>query len=400
MEEKRYKLESYNEAFCEIHDTEKDEWYIRKDLIVDLLNQQLKRIKELENDIVNYKYISSRGSELLKVNQNQEHQIAELQEKVKKLEYDNGELTSLIDAMRYEDPKIDELQKQLEASETQNKRVLEKLELITKSNQDLEKQLEGKEKELEHWHKLYQERDRQFQSVRQRYHLLNELQSNYDKKDKLQLLEMQCLELVNENEQLKKENGYIVFSDGYDKNGNEIHRQEFVKYKEKFKELIEENNQLKQSQKQLAISKLEKIKENFGYKYNSQLMVSSKRLCDFIDDQIKELKGEMCEKSKDVVNMKKIFYLSYLIITNYDDIMLYNDWMIEDYEQEDMDNFYERYPNLKIIPFNVMLYLQRYYNSEVLNAGWCTTANPDALIKFLKKMQEVNKENGKEKKLL
>lgn len=106
------------------------------------------------------------------------------------------------------------------------------------------------------------------------------------------------------------------------------------------------------------------------------------------------------KKSKDVVNMKKIFYLSYLIIANYDDIMLYNDWIIEDYEQEDMDNFYEKYPNLKIIPFNVMLYLQRYYNSEVLNAGWCTTANPDALIKFLKKMQEVNKENGKEKKLL
>lgn len=33
---------------------------------------------------------------------------------------------------------IEELQKQLEASETQNKRVLEKLELITKSNQELE----------------------------------------------------------------------------------------------------------------------------------------------------------------------------------------------------------------------------------------------------------------------
>lgn len=261
MEEKRYRLESYNEAFCEIHDTKLDEWYLRKDLIVDLLNQQLKRIKELENDIVDYKYISSRGSELLKINQNQEHQIAKLQEKVKKLEYDNGELTSLIDTMRYEDPKINKLKE-----------------------------------DAEHWHKLYQERDRQFQSVRQRYHLLNKLQSNYDKKDKLQLLEIQCLELVNENEQLKKENGYIVFSDGYDKNGNEIHRQKFVKYKEKFKELIEENKQFKQSQKQLAISKLEKIKENFGYKYNSQLMVSSKRLCDFIDDQIKELKGEMREK--------------------------------------------------------------------------------------------------------
>ena len=49
MEEKeRYKLESYNEAFCEIHDTELNEWYIRKDLVTNLLNQQDKRIKELE----------------------------------------------------------------------------------------------------------------------------------------------------------------------------------------------------------------------------------------------------------------------------------------------------------------------------------------------------------------
>ena len=49
MEEKeRYKLESYNEAFCQIHDTESDEWYLRKDLVKDLLNQQDKHIKKLE----------------------------------------------------------------------------------------------------------------------------------------------------------------------------------------------------------------------------------------------------------------------------------------------------------------------------------------------------------------
>ena len=48
MEENRFKLESYNDTFCEIHDIKTDEWYKRKDLIVDLLNQQDKRIKELE----------------------------------------------------------------------------------------------------------------------------------------------------------------------------------------------------------------------------------------------------------------------------------------------------------------------------------------------------------------
>lgn len=49
---------------------------------------------------------------------------------------------------------------------------------------------------------------------------------------------------------------------------------------------------LKQSQKQLAIEVLGKTREKFGYKYNSQLVISSKYLCDFIDNQIKELKGE------------------------------------------------------------------------------------------------------------
>lgn len=48
VEKERYKLESYLEAFCEIHDTESDEWYLRKDLVTELLNRQDARIKELE----------------------------------------------------------------------------------------------------------------------------------------------------------------------------------------------------------------------------------------------------------------------------------------------------------------------------------------------------------------
>lgn len=48
---------------------------------------------------------------------------------------------------------------------------------------------------------------------------------------------------------------------------------------------------IKQSQNQKAIEVLEKVKEKFGYKNNSQLMVASKYLCDFIDSQITELRG-------------------------------------------------------------------------------------------------------------
>ena len=49
-EKERYKLESHNGTFCDFHDTETDKWYTRKDLVTDLLNQQDKRIKELEEE--------------------------------------------------------------------------------------------------------------------------------------------------------------------------------------------------------------------------------------------------------------------------------------------------------------------------------------------------------------
>lgn len=49
---------------------------------------------------------------------------------------------------------------------------------------------------------------------------------------------------------------------------------------------------LNYEQNQKAIEVLQEVKEKFGYKHNSQLVVSSKYLCDFIDNQIKQLKGE------------------------------------------------------------------------------------------------------------
>lgn len=60
--------------------------------------------------------------------------------------------------------------------------------------------------ELSKYKKLLADKTHQFDSVRQRYHLLNRLQATYDKKDKLHLSEMQCLELVELNEKLTAEN--------------------------------------------------------------------------------------------------------------------------------------------------------------------------------------------------
>lgn len=47
------------------------------------------------------------------------------------------------------------------------------------------------------------------------------------------------------------------------------------------------------NENQKAIEQLEKVKEKFGYKHNSQLVISSKNLVGFIDQQINELKGEV-----------------------------------------------------------------------------------------------------------
>lgn len=104
-EKGRYKLESYNEAFCEIHDTESDEWYKRRDLITDLLNQQDKQIKELELLLNANKKIetnSIKGFEKLKqeiqqLKQSQKQLAISELEKVKKsvLEIDKIEIKVL-----------------------------------------------------------------------------------------------------------------------------------------------------------------------------------------------------------------------------------------------------------------------------------------------------------------
>ena len=61
----------------------------------------------------------------------------------------------------------------------------------------------------------------------------------------------------------------------------------------RIKELEEENQQLKQSQKQLAIEELKKLKENAWQSATdiSQL-IDYTELAKIIDNQIKELKGE------------------------------------------------------------------------------------------------------------
>lgn len=89
---------------------------------------------------------------------------------------------------------------------------------------------------------------------------------------------------------LEEENGYIVFADGYDEKGNKIHKQLIVKYKNKFKELVEENKKLKQTEEQLAIDKLEILQAAFASTIIDEVLRNY--VCSIIRGEIENLIGE------------------------------------------------------------------------------------------------------------
>ena len=122
------------------------------------------------------------------------------------------------------------------------------------------------------------------------------------------------VDLLNQQDkrikELEEENGYVLFEDGYDKDGNEIHKQVYTTYKEEFtrlvlenKKLRKENQQLKQTQKQLAIEELKLALDNFRNRpayfdvARQELCLSEqdKQFIDFINNRIKELGGEKNE---------------------------------------------------------------------------------------------------------
>lgn len=64
-----------------------------------------------------------------------------------------------------------------------------------------------------------------------------------------------CCIRLNEQDarikELEEQNGYIIFADGYDDNGNKVSKQVYTTYKSKCDELIKENKQLKERIKEL-----------------------------------------------------------------------------------------------------------------------------------------------------
>lgn len=76
------------------------------------------------------------------------------------------------------------------------------------------------------------------------------------------------------------------------------YRQGYIKDLQELNELQEENQQLKQSQKQLAMDKLEKIKNYFDdsdddkYNESERWIITNRNVVEYVNNQIKELEGD------------------------------------------------------------------------------------------------------------
>ena len=53
---------------------------------------------------------------------------------------------------------------------------------------------------------------------------------------------------------------------------------------------------------------------------------------------------------------------------------------MDKYEIEDMEDFLNKYPFMKLLDYEVVYELQKYYNSEWLCAGWCCCVIPEEII--------------------
>lgn len=182
----------------------------------------------------------------------------------------------LVNSLAEKDQKIAELQKQLEASETQNKRVLEKLELITKSNQNLEKKLEEKEqytytgKEVGEIERKYETKLEDLRSIKAK-ELAGEV---FDCATQLSEKEKELREIRVENYTIKS---YRDFLDN------------------KCKNLIKENKKLKQQLHSQPAEIVEKIKQELGFIINNKervvcdgSMTGDKYILSVLDNLLKE----------------------------------------------------------------------------------------------------------------
>lgn len=101
-------------------------------------------------------------------------------------------------------------------------------------------------------------------------------------------LKQQLAEKDKRIAELENENGYILFEDGYDENGKEVHRQVYTTYHQAFNELVFEAKKLRRQLKEKD-KEIEKLKQQYTILENE----NGKLTTDLIMDKYKKAKKEV-----------------------------------------------------------------------------------------------------------
>ena len=190
----------------------------------------------------------------------QEEQIAEMKEHQEAMELADKTITNLVEDNRASQ---EWYKKQLADTEAQNKRVLEKLELIVSANQELEQKLAESEKDRVMWQEMYKSADKQNKEICET--------DIYPLQEENQKLKQQ---LAEKEEQVRKtQEMYFETLKEYDELEDNFNNTNLELWAEKI---------INQDKISFCIEQLEKVKD-----YAQHIQGG---LINYIDNQIKQLK--------------------------------------------------------------------------------------------------------------
>lgn len=163
------------------------------------------------------------------------------------------------------------------------------VECLEKEFADLEAKLVECEKDRLMWQDMYKRADKQNKNICETdiYPLQEE---NQQLKDKLEI-KMEELHIAYcAIENVKTKNGNLKAEVKELKQQLAEKEQELIGRKKLYDLIYEQLKNSHQDKISFAIQKLEKIKREFCCKYNAQLFISCKRLVEFIENELEELK--------------------------------------------------------------------------------------------------------------
>ena len=226
----------------------------------------------------NYEVVDNQGVSVTEnFTQCLEKEFADLETKLADLQQEQiKEMQEHQEAMKLAD-------KTIKDTEEQNKRVLEKLELIVSANQELEQKLAESEKSEETYKSMFEIGVENNHSLLKEIEQLKQQLADTETQNKRVLEKLELI--VSANQELEQKlavskNSLKRTIEHYEKYCSEINHQNVMLYASACNA-----QQASRDKISFCIGQLEKVKE-----FNIQQVFSSKPLDNFIDNQIKQLK--------------------------------------------------------------------------------------------------------------